>query len=171
MAWLLQTPDATSPKLIAYIVGECKSASGGGAAFAFASAMGVKLLAGDPGFQKFLRSSKFLVVIGLDAITDTNALDALRQVRSKYPNFMPTLFLHDVPAACFHPKTVWLRTQKGGVTITGSGNLTAGGLQENWEALCVETLSTAEIDTVEASWEQWLSTHKERLLGLVSLSG
>ena len=166
MAWLLQTPGAPSPNLIACIIGECKSASSGGAAFAFASAIGVKLLTGDPGFQEFLRSSKFLAVIGLDAITDTSALDALREVRSKYPNFNPMLFLHDIPAICFHPKTVWLRTKMGGVTITGSGNLTSGGLRENWEALCVETLSTSEIDAVEATWKEWLSSHKECLLSL-----
>ena len=166
MAWLLQTPDPESPKLIAYIARGCKSASGGGAAFAFASGMGVKLLTADPNFQEFLKTSKFLVVIGLDAITDTRALDSLRRVRSSYPNFKPMLFLHDIPATCFHPKTMWLRIPSGGLTITGSGNLTPGGLGANWEALCVERLNATEIDAVEACWDRWLSDYKKHLLDL-----
>ena len=70
MAWLLQTPGGGSPKLLENIIGECGPAVRGGAAFAFASAGGVKLLMAEDPFQKFLTASEFTVVVGLDAITD-----------------------------------------------------------------------------------------------------
>ena len=166
MAWFLQTPDEASPKLLAKIIDECGAASKGGAAFAFASAMGVKLLTTEPVFQKFLKSSEFVAVIGLDAITDTNAVEQLRKIQKKFPNFKVKLFLHDTAGSCFHPKTIWLKTTEGGVVITGSGNLTSGGLKANWEALTVEKLSVMQMKIAEAAWDAWLKTHKKQLLDL-----
>ena len=81
MAWFLQTPDRGSPKLLANIVSECGRAVRGGAAFAFASSAGVKMLTAEEPFQKFLKAASFMIVIGLDAITDTNAIEALKKVR------------------------------------------------------------------------------------------
>jgi PLD-like domain len=143
-----------------------RTGSKGGAAFAFASAMGVKLLAAEPVFQKFLNASELVAVVGLDAITDLNAIKALKKLGEKHPNFKPKLFLHHTAGSCFHPKTMWLRTAKGGVTITGSGNLTTGGLKGNWEAMTIETLSPAEIDKVEKAWDKWIAPHKKELLEL-----
>jgi HKD family nuclease len=166
MTWILQTPDAESPTLFATILAECKSAVRGGAAFAFASERGVKLLASEPAFNKFLKTSEFSVVVGLDAITDTRAVDELRKLRSSLPNFKPKLFLHKKGGSLFHPKTLWLKTATGGLIITGSGNLTPGGLKSNWEALAVEKVSFAEIDAAERSWNKWLAAHKEELRDL-----
>ncbi len=166
MSWLLQTPEATSPKLITSIAQECQSASKGGAAFAFATATGVNLLLAEPVFREFLEASSFTAIIGLDAITDVNAIDALQNAQEAFPNFFPRLFLHATPGTLFHPKTVWFRLPDGGVTITGSGNLTASGLRQNWEALCVEKLGQAEIDTIEAIWSGWLAAHDSALVGL-----
>jgi hypothetical protein len=70
MGWHLQTPGGASPKLLAKILAECGRAQKGGAAFAFASAQGVKLLAAEPVFSKFLKAAEFTIVVGLDAITD-----------------------------------------------------------------------------------------------------
>lgn len=108
MPWFLQTPDGASPKLLGSILSECGAAVKGGAAFAFASAQGVKLLAAEPTFSKFLKASEFVVVVGLDAITDTRAVDELRKVSKSHPNFKPKLFLHKVGGSLFHPKTMWL---------------------------------------------------------------
>jgi len=124
------------------------------------------MLTSDKNFQKFLKMSEFVMVVGLDAITDTNALDALRTLRDKYPNFKPKLFLHHMSGSCFHPKTIWFRTAEGGAAITGSGNLTAGGLESNWEALAIEGLTTAEIDQVEEKWDLWITFHKNQLVDL-----
>ena len=166
MTWFLQTPDATSPKLLSKILAECGSAVKGGAAFAFASAQGVKLLGIEPVFSTFLQASSFSVIVGLDAITDTRAVHELRKLSQSHPNFQPKLFLHNTPGSLFHPKTLWLRTKKGGVIITGSGNLTSGGLNSNWEAMAVQTLTPAEIDAAEKYWDGWLTTHVKQLLDL-----
>ena len=166
MAWFLQTPDDASPKLLMNIVSECGAASKGAAAFAFASAMGVKQLIAELEFQKFLKASEFVAAIGLDGITDTKAVEELRKVRERYPNFKPRLFLHDTAGSCFHPKTMWLKTAKGGVIITGSGNLTSGGLKANWESTAVEKLNAAEMNAAEAVWDAWIKAHKKQLLDL-----
>jgi len=73
MVWHLQTPDEASPKLLANILAECGPALKGGAAFTFASAQGVKLLAAEPVFSKFLKASEFVTVIGLDAVQANTA--------------------------------------------------------------------------------------------------
>jgi hypothetical protein len=166
MAWFLQTPEATSPKLLAKIVEKCGPALRGGAAFAFATANGVKLLLAEPAFQNLLATGEFKVVVGLDAITDTKAVDELRKAKDKYPNFKPKLFSHNKVGTIFHPKTIWVRLPVGGCIMTGSGNLTAGGLRSNWEALAVEMLSPAEIDAAEAQWNAWLAKHADNLLDL-----
>jgi energy-converting hydrogenase Eha subunit B len=98
MGWFLQTPDGASPKLLKSILDQCGPAKKGGAAFAFASAQGVKLLIAEPAFSKFLEASEFTIIVGLDAITDTKAVDALRKVNKRYPNFKPKLFLHSTGA-------------------------------------------------------------------------
>ena len=166
MAWFLQTPDGASPKLLANILAECGPAVKGGAAFAFASADGVKMLAAEGAFGNFLKASEFVTIVGLDAITDTRALEELRKLKKSHPNFKPKLFLHNIAGSLFHPKTLWLKTKDGGVIITGSGNLTPGGLKSNWEALAVEKLTTAEMAAAEKSWRAWLDTHAKELLDL-----
>jgi len=164
MAWYLQTPDGASPKLLAHILAELGPGKKAGAAFAFASAQGVKLLAAEPALSKFLKASEFVVVVGLDAITDTRALDELKKLKASHPNFKPKVFLHKTAGSIFHPKTMWLKTDKGGIIITGSGNLTSGGLKSNWEAMAIEKLSTAEIDQAEKNWDAWLKVHSKQLL-------
>jgi hypothetical protein len=166
MGWFLQTPDDASPTLLKNILDQCGPAQKGGAAFAFASAQGVRMLASEPAFSKFLKAAELTMVVGLDAITDTKAVDELRKLSKTNPNFKPKLFLHSTAGSLFHPKTMWLKTQNGGVIITGSGNLTAGGLKANWEAMAVEVLTTAQITEAEKSWNAWLKAHKNELRDL-----
>src|ERR1700722_18021354 len=102
MAWNLQTPDSASPKLLANILSECGPASKGGAAFAFASAQGVKLLAAEPVFGKFLKAAEFTIIVGREAIADTRAVDELRKLNKSPPNFKPKLFLPSTGGSIFH---------------------------------------------------------------------
>jgi hypothetical protein len=166
MGWFLQTPDSASPKLLQQIINGCGTAQRGAAAFAFASAQGIRLLSAEPVFAKFLQAKTFEIIVGLDAITDTRAVDELRKISKTYPNFKPKLFLHEVGGSIFHPKTLWLATDKGGLILTGSGNLTTGGLKSNWEALTVETLDPASMKVAEKNWSDWLASHAKQLLGL-----
>lgn len=166
MTWLLQTPHGKSPKLLQNILDQCGPAQKGGGAFAFASAQGVKLLGAEPIFQAFLNVYEFTMIVGLDAITDTRAVDELAKLSKIYPNFKPKLFLHSTGGSLFHPKTLWLRTAKGGVVITGSGNLTSGGLKSNWEAMAIQTLSAAEMAAAEKIWDDWIKAHRSQIVDL-----
>jgi len=166
MSWILQTPHGKSPKLLQNILDHCGSALRGGGAFAFASAQGIKMLAAEPVFSKFLKAYEFTMIIGLDAITDTRAVDELRKLNKSHPNFKPKLFLHFTGGSLFHPKTLWLTTANGGVIITGSGNLTSGGLKSNWEAMVIETLSSAEMTAAEKNWDNWINAHKKEIVDL-----
>jgi hypothetical protein len=166
MDWLLQTPGADAPKVLGIIAGHSETATAGGAAFAFASAQGIRLLTAEPLFKAFLERADFTLVVGLDTITDTQAVEALAKVSEAYPKFRARLFLHSLGGALFHPKTIWFRTPDGGVVITGSGNLTSGGMSSNWEAFAVTTLSAAELMSVETRWNAWCAAHQAHLVTL-----
>lgn len=166
MAWLLQTPHGSEPKLLQSILDQCGPALNGGGAFAFASAQGIKMLVAEPVFSKFLTAHEFALVVGLDAITDMRAVEELRKVSKTHSNLKAKLFLHSRNGSLFHPKTLWLKTAKGGVIITGSGNLTSGGLKSNWEAMAVETLSVPEMAMAEKVWDEWVKAHSKELVDL-----
>ena len=102
MTWLLQTPHGKSPKLLQNILDQCGPAQKGGGAFAFASAQGIKLIGAEPVFQAFLKAHEFTMIVGLDAITDTRAVDELAKLSKIYPNFKSKLFLHSIGGSLFH---------------------------------------------------------------------
>ncbi len=164
--WVLQTPEAASQKILSLIGAGADSAAEGAAAFAFATSAGIKMLEAEPGFKKLLTAGKFTMVVGLDAITDTNALKALESISAVYPNFEALGFLHANASSLFHPKTLWFRSKEGGVIITGSGNLTAGGLNSNWEAASWAEFNAEEIEKYCEMWSKWIADHKEFLLPL-----
>ena len=72
----------------------------------------MKLLAAEPGFSKFLKAAEFTIIVGLDAITDTRAVDELKKLNKSHPNFKPKLFLHSTGGSIFHPKTMWLKSRR-----------------------------------------------------------
>lgn len=162
MAWNLQTPGANGPKLLAAVRQMSGGAVAGGGAFAFATAKGINLLFAVPEIAALSSDGKFQLVVGMDAITDTAALDALSVLAAKLPGLQPLAFLHD-SQACFHPKTIWVQHAKGGVAVTGSGNLTTGGLQNNWEAFEIQSLSQDAIEQLVADWTRWLADHEPYL--------
>lgn len=143
----------------------CKSAVSGGGIFAFASATGVNLLMRDPVFATFAARGSFDLLVGLDAVTDVRALAALQAIMISEPNVHASVFLHARGNSLFHPKVAWFhRPGKGGTLITGSGNLTVGGLRANWEAFTVTKLSEAEAKTIEGQWNELVSRHTEKIL-------
>jgi hypothetical protein len=164
--WSLQTPAIGSPKLLDVLCDQANDSVRGGAAFAFATAAGIKLLSADARFKKGLDAGKFTMVVGLDAITDDAALDALKALKTTHPNLEPLAFLHTTAGSLFHPKTAWFRRSVGGSIVTGSGNLTTGGLRSNWEAAAVVNYGNADIDAAEGSWTDWLAAHAAQLLAI-----
>lgn len=164
--WVLQTPETTSRKLLNLIGEEAGKATRGGGAFAFVTAAGVRMLEAEPGFKALLTTGKFVMVVGLDAITDMNALDALQSIAKSNHNFEPIAFMHSKSGSLFHPKTVWFRGAGYGSIIASSGNLTPGGLNRNWEAASLLSLNQTGVAEYEAMWNTWLGSHKDCLLPL-----
>jgi PLD-like domain len=159
-----QWPDSTY--LLEEILGACEGASSGVGVFAFASAAGVKLMLHDEEISSFLSNSPFELVVGMDAITDTEALDAILATVAKCTNLKPRVFLGSPPGSMFHPKTCWFRHSSGGVCLVGSGNLTAGGLRGNCEVFSVVTLTQTQLRRVDRMWNSWSRFHASELLPL-----
>ena len=141
----------------------CVGAESGGGAYAFVSQDGVKLLLGDEAFRSFVESGTFKLVVGIDEITNENALRKLRELRDMYRGLDIVAFLHDVRGALFHPKFTWFKNRRGGMLIVGSGNLTARGLRRNWEAFSTVQLDKREMKQIEADWDGWIA-HQGRYL-------
>lgn len=149
--------------LLEEIFAGCAGASHGAGVFAFASAGGVKLLFQDPAFADFLSESSFDLVIGVDAVTDTKALDALAANLAIFERLKVQAFLSNA-AGLFHPKMCWFRHQKKGVSLVGSGNLTAGGLRGNCETFTVTEHENRQQAVFENAWFSWLGFHSKHLL-------
>jgi len=135
----------------------CLGAQSGGGAYAFVSQDGVKLLLEDEAFKSFVDIGTFKLVVGIDEITNENALKKLRTLRDMYSGLDIVAFLHDVEGSLFHPKFTWFRNNQGGILIVGSGNLTARGLRRNWEAFSITQVDKHKIKEIEKDWNGWLA--------------
>lgn len=156
----IQDPkDPTGPSLQESLLGACQDAIRGGAAFAFVSQGGVKLLLKDKIFKRFAASRRFDLIVGVDGITNPKALTALAESREELPKLDVRVFHHTLRGPLFHPKFCWFRHKSGGILIAGSGNLTARGLRGNWEAFTVSALSSKGVNEVEQKWKAWTASH------------
>lgn len=137
-------------------------------AFAFVSKGGVELLVGTPSFKAMLGRRPVHLIIGMDAITNEAAIASLAILREKHEDFQVQAFLHDQKGSVFHPKVCWFRNAGGGVVITGSGNLTVGGLRRNREIFSLSYVSENELLEVEENWQSWLGINENNLYDLDS---
>jgi HKD family nuclease len=154
--------DLSAPFLLEAILKASIGATSGGALFAFATQTGVRLLMQDKTFTSFSKKNAFNVVVGVDSVTDEKALQALVDVMASYPKVRAKVFLHN-RSIWFHPKTLWFRTKKGGTLITGSGNLTVGGLRANWEAFTVTNLTAKQAQEIQDRWDGLVKLHTAKL--------
>lgn len=157
-----QWPDSTY--LLEQILGACEGASSGVGAFAFASASGANLLLWDPEFTRFLSKSRFDLVVGVDAITDTEALAAISACAKEYPNLTPRAFMSSLHGSVFHPKMCWFSRLPRGLCLVGSSNLTSGGLRGNCEAFSMAGLTNGQLRILEETWRSWCLFHASNLL-------
>ena len=154
MTLRIQDPtDPASEYLIDTLLEACAGATRGAGAFAFLSAGGVQLFLRDRGFADFAEEGTFDLVVGVDAITDLAAVAALEAVQADLPSLETNMHIPTHPRSIFHPKFAWFEKPGGGVLVTGSGNLTAGGLRWNVEAFNVSTLNTGEVRALSAQWD------------------
>ena len=153
-----------SPFLLEELLDACETAEAGGGAFAYATRSGVGLLLEDEAFVSFVSKKPFDLVLGIDEVTDSGAIDRALRAKKALPNLLVRAFMHQRNWCRFHPKMCWFRYKRGGRVIAGSGNLTLGGLRANWEAFTVTNLTSPEIDEIEKAWLSWTNLHASLLL-------
>lgn len=157
MTLRIQDPaDPQSEFLIDALLSACKGAQVGGGAFAFLSSGGVRLLLKDDSFAGFMSQGAFDLVVGVDAITNTAAINELAAVQRSHPSLGARVLLPAHPRSIFHPKFAWFDRGDGGVLLTGSGNLTAGGLRWNVEAFAVQELNAVQMAGLREQWDAYL---------------
>lgn len=165
MTLTLQVPGGGNT-LHAALVAAATGATGGFAAFAFATSTGIDTALAEPAVRNLLGSGQFQLVVGLDAITDTAAVAALKTAKVALPNASVSLFYNSKGGVLYHPKTMFFKRPMGGRCLTGSGNLTLGGLRNNWEAFWKADVSAADAAALEAQWAAWAADHKDNLLSV-----
>ncbi len=165
MTLTLQVP-GDGNTLHAALVAAATGATGGFAAFAFATSTGIDTAFAEPTVGKLLDTGQFHLVVGLDAITDTAAVAALKTAKAAHPNASVSMFYNPKGGVLYHPKTMFFKRPTGGRCLTGSGNLTLGGLRNNWEAFWKADVSVADATMLEAQWTKWISDHKDNLLSV-----
>ena len=163
MTLTLQVP-GDGNTLHAALVAAATGAVGGFAAFAFATSTGIDTALAEPAVQELLGTGRFQLVVGLDAITDTAAIAALSTAKAALPSASISLFYNPNGGVLYHPKTMFFKNLTGGQCLTGSGNLTLGGLRNNWEAFWQAEVSVAGAAALEAQWAKWMAEHNDYLL-------
>ncbi len=163
MTLTLQVP-GDGNTLHAALVTAATGAVGGFAAFAFATSTGIDTALAEPAVRELLGTGQFQLVVGLDAITDTAAVAALQTAKAALPKASISLFYNPKGGVLYHPKTMFFKKPVGGLCLTGSGNLTLGGLRNNWEAFWRADVSAADATALEAQWAKWIADHKDNLL-------
>jgi hypothetical protein len=127
--------------------------------YAFATRNGVDNLLGDPAIEAFLHNGgDGQIVVGIDAITNRVTLERLLHFQAAFPGFSPRVFWNE-ENGLFHPKLSIFDYPDGRKTLVlGSGNLTPGGFQSNFEAYTVIATEPGELlDT--SSFEDFLVRH------------
>ena len=126
--------------------------------FAFASRAGVDSLIGDPETQNFLSSATMSLLVGIDAVTNRDTLARLQELEQEHERLNVQVFWNPTNAL-FHPKVARFEYPDGRRSIiVGSGNLTPGGLRQNFEAFSVMRAAANETLDV-SSWDRFLTDH------------
>lgn len=146
------------------LLNSCKQALYGGGTYAFVTADGINLFLGDKIFAQYMETGKYTLIIGIDEITSTKALNKLQELKTSYGDHLEVFaFLHTTKGSTYHPKYSWFRTGTGGILVLGSGNLTQKGLRKNREAFNIIELDQVGITDVERQWQFWIEANKEYL--------
>jgi HKD family nuclease len=163
---ILKLQDPTDPEssyLLETLLERSIAARCGGAAFAWATEAGVRLLIRDEVFERFLRKYPFDLIVGADTTTTPDALRALAEAERELSGLQVRVFISQTPSSLFHPKMTWFGERDGGSLVIGSGNLTSAGLRQNWEAYALCPLNVPETNDLKNQWNLWVNTHATRL--------
>ena len=164
---MLKIQDSNSPE--SNLLHECllsafKEAGEGAGAYAFATSDGVDLLLKDSVFEEYISNNNYRLIIGIDAITNSGAINKLLDFQKKYKdNLKISVFINPDYNSTFHPKFSWFRNNSGGLLIIGSGNLTVGGLRNNKEAFATIALTKKAFGETKKTWNNWLNENEKNL--------
>lgn len=159
----LQDPDTDAATLLELLAEAAVKSNRGAGVFSFASAHGAHILLNDPAFEAFLRRGRFELIVGVDAVTVPATLDLLSNAEKRFHGLRTSVFLHRRRGALFHPKVCWFSNAEAGWVLAGSGNLTRGGLLNNWEAFGEAILSRKAFARIFKQWIAWLDHNRQRL--------
>lgn len=154
----LQTPDGEAGQLLDVLLYAAANAERGGGIFAFATADGIRALVGSDEFSGLLKAGPFRLVVGVDSVTNTRALEELSASAKRHSGLAAHVLVHE-RSVLFHPKLSWFVAGRRLTLITGSGNLTVRGLRENWEAFTTIALEGASAARMEVQLDGWLTAH------------
>jgi len=131
--------------------------------YAFASKAGVNQLIEDTIFKDFIKEGgEIELLVGLDAVTNKPTLERLQELEAQTSAFRPRVFWNET-ASLFHPKLSYFEYADGRYTlVVGSGNLTPGGLESNYEGYTV--ISASEKDQIDiTALDSFLIRHQDQI--------
>lgn len=135
--------------------------------YSFATGNGVEsLFYEDPVVRQFISGQTVELLIGIDSITDTAALQKLKELGEQLDGFQVQVF-RSSGATLFHPKlSSFFEPEEDRVTvILGSGNLTPGGLRTNTEAYAIITGTSQEMSSLSA-WDRFMANRLVQITGI-----
>lgn len=155
----LQLAENPSTSLLAAIGELSTKALKGGAFMAWATSRGIDLITKDTRFSEFLKRGSFDLIVGTDSITNSTALEKIKELSESTPTLTTRLLVHNEPRL-FHPKLLWFSYADGSIALlVGSGNLTDAGLRSNWEAFAKLTLESSEAYATVQELVAWRATY------------
>ena len=140
------------------IVEAAAGAERGRAVFAFATVAGIDLLLGHDRIRTLTTTGLFEVIVGIDAITNRQALEKLRDAARDRPGLHPKVFWNST-GGIFHPKLCHFRNANRETWIVGSGNLTPRGLRDSYEAFSVIEGKPSELTSISKTLNRFLDSH------------
>ena len=131
--------------------------------YAFASRDGVDHLIEDPIVHDYMRAGGEIdLLVGIDAVTNRPTLERLHELEQRNRKFRPKVFWNE-STGLFHPKISDFTYEDGRRTlIVGSGNLTPGGMMNNFEGYTIVSVDgTEELDVT--ALDEFLVRHADNI--------
>ena len=164
LRFCIQDPThAQTTYLYEAILAAAVHAAGWRGVYAFASRDGVDQLIGDPIVRDYMEAGGEIdLLVGIDAVTNRPTLERLRELEIRNDRFRPRVFWNG-STGLFHPKISDFSYEDGRRTlIVGSGNLTPGGLMNNFEGYTIVSVDgTEELDV--SALDDFLARHADNI--------
>ncbi len=142
----------------------CSDAVMGFGAYAWVTTDGIKVLWEDEVFQNLFRKGSYHAVVGVDQVTNIDALEMLSSLKKNYPKFNVQIYYERRNKGIFHPKfSLFKKENNKGSLVIGSGNLTVSGLRINKEAFNNIELDQNRYNEAEGYWRKWLEESRDKL--------